>query len=527
VKKDMTMRELYLPLALVAAALAGGCTLAPYYERPAPPVASEYPSGAAYQHNTASTRPLAAADLGWQDFFGDPRLKQLITLALHHNRDLRVAMLNVQASRDQYRVERASLFPALGANASQSSGRTPASLSNTGQAVVGNAYNVGGTAQWQLDFFGRLQSLKNQALYQYLATAEARKAAEILLVSEVADQYLALRASDEQLNLTQATLQSSQASYQLTQAQYTAGSASELDMRQAKTVVDLALANLASQKRAQAQAENALVLLVGEPLPVGLPAGLRFDDGRMVSNVPAGLPADLLTRRPDIMAAEDSLRAANANIGAARAAFFPTISITGSGGSASSVLSGLFKAGSAAWTFVPNLTVPIFSAGSNLANLDLAHVEKNIAVANYEKTIQTAFREVADGLAASGTYSDQLYAQMRYTFDYQRTLDLSTLRYQAGTDSYLQVLTAQNALYSAQQNEIATRLDVWTTRIGLYDALGGGWLAKTGDMPRDAAAVPSDGADQAPAAGQTGAAGDAGQAGDAGDAGKAAVAGHA
>jgi len=376
-------------------------------------------------------------------------------------------------------------------NASQSSGRTPASLSNTGQAVVSHDYQVGGAAQWELDFFGRLQSLKNQALYQYLATAEARQSAEILLVSEVADQYLTLRASEEQLEVTNATLKSSQASYQLALDQFKAGTASELDLRQAQTVVDLALANLAAQNRAQAQAENALVLLVGESLPADLPAGLPFDDGRMVANVPAGLPADLLTRRPDIMAAEDSLRAANANIGAARAAFFPTISITGSGGSASSMLSGLFKAGSAAWTFVPNLTLPIFTAGSNLANLDLAHVEKNIAVAQYEKTIQSAFREVADGLAASGTYSDQLFAQMRYTFDYRRTLDLSTLRYQAGTDSYLQVLTAQNALYSAQQNEISSRLNFWTTRIDLYGALGGGWIAKTGDAPRDAAALPS------------------------------------
>lgn len=485
--RKFSMPPLSLPLALALAALAGGCTLAPHYERPAAPIATSYPSGAAYRQTPGSSAGAsAAADLGWQDFFGDPRLKQLISLALQNNRDLRVAMLNVQASRAQYRIERAGLFPSVGVNASQSGARTPASLSATGVPTVTNAYQVGGAAQWELDFFGRLQSLKDQALYQYLATGQARKAAEILLVSEVADQYLTLAASDEQLKVTEATLKSSQASYRLAKTQFEAGSSSELDLRQAQTVVDQAMANQAMQTRVRAQAENALVLLVGESLPANLPAGLRFDDPRMVADVPAGLPADLLTRRPDIMAAENTLRAANANIGAARAAFFPTISITGTGGSASSTLSGLFKAGSAAWTFVPNLTMPIFTAGSNLANLDLAHIEKNIAVAQYQKTIQTAFREVADGLAARGTYGDQMVAQAHYTSDYQRTLDLSTLRYRAGIDSYLEVLTAQNALYSAQQTAISTRLNDWTSRVDLYGALGGGWVAHAGDRPREA-----------------------------------------
>jgi len=489
------MRKLSVPLALMVAALTSACTLEPHYERPAAPIASEYPIGqAVLPGNIApptALAPTAAADLGWQDFFGDPRLKQLITLALQNNRDLRVAMLNVQASHAQYQIERASLFPAIGVNASQSASRTPASLSDTHQSIVSHAYQAGGSVQWELDFFGRLRSLKDQDLYKYLATAQARKAAQILLVSQLADQYMTLNASHEQLDVTQATLKSSQASYQLVKGQFAAGTASELDLQQAKTVVDQAMANQAEQTRIWLQAQNALVLLVGEPLPADLPAGLPFDDPQMVKDIPAGLPADLLTRRPDIMAAEDSLRAANANIGAARAAFFPTISITGSGGSASSMLSGLFKAGSAAWTFVPNLTMPIFAAGSNLANLDLAHVEKNIAVAQYEKTIQTAFREVADGLDASATYDNQLTAQMHYTSDYQRTLDLSTLRYQTGSDSYLQVLTAQNALYSAQQGLISTRLNQLTARVDLYGALGGGWVAHTGDLPSDAETMPA------------------------------------
>ena len=478
------MHKRLRPLALAAVLLTGGCSLAPHYDRPNAPVAGTYPDGPAYLQTTTGKVGAAAADIGWQDFFGDPQLKQLLTLALQNNRDLRVAMLNVQAARAQYRIERASLFPTIGANASQSRGRMPADLTTP------NVYQAGANVQWELDFFGRLQSLKDQAFYQYLATAQAHKAAEILLVSEVADQYLVWRAAQEQLKVSEATLVSAQASYQLAEDQFHAGTASALDVAQASTIIDQAHANLAAQTRARAQAENALVLLVGAPLPADLPDALPFDDQHMVAPVPAGLPADLLTRRPDIVAAEDTLRAANANIGAARAAFFPTIALTGSGGTASTMLSGLFKAGSAAWSFVPSLTMPIFTAGSNLANLDLAHVEKNIAVAQYQKTIQTAFREVADGLAAAGTYGGQLDAQMHYTADYQRTLDLSTLRYSTGTDSYLQVLTAQNALYSAQQDEITTRLNDWSARVDLYAALGGGWLAHTGEQPRAAGAEP-------------------------------------
>jgi len=312
------MRKLSVPLALAAVTLASGCTLAPHYTRPAAPIAAAYPTAAVTRAGQTPPLSTAAADLGWQDFFGDPRLKQLITLALQNNRDLRVAMLNVQASRAQYQIERASLFPAIGATASQTAARTPAALSESHVATVGSAYQVGASAQWELDFFGRLQSLKNQALYEYLATAQARKAAEILLVSQVADQYLTLYASREQLHVTQETLQSAQASYELAVGQFKAGSTSELDLRQAQSVIDQATANLAQQTRICQQAENALVLLIGEPLPADLPAALRFDDKQMVKDVPAGLPADLLARRPDILAAEDTLRAMNANIGAAR-----------------------------------------------------------------------------------------------------------------------------------------------------------------------------------------------------------------
>lgn len=481
------MRKLSFPIALAVTALATGCTLAPHYERPAAPVAGSFPSGAAYggPAAAATAAQVAAADLGWRDFLGDPQLQKLVELALQNNRDLRVAVLNVQASRAQYRIERAALFPVVSGTASGSRSRTPLDLSTTPSGYAAE-YNVGLSAQWELDFFGKLQSLKNQALYQYLATAQARKAAEILLVSEVANQYLTLRAADEQLKVTDETLQTSQESYRLAKVQFDTGTGSELDLRQAETVIDQAQANYQAQIRSRAQAEDTLVLLVGQPLPADLPAPLALDDQKILADIPAGLPSDLLTRRPDIVQAEDTLRAANANIGAARAAFFPDITLTASGGSASPTLGGLFKAGTAAWSFAPDLTLPIFNAGSNLANLDLAHIQKNIAIAQYEKAIQTAFQEVADGLAARGTYDEQIKALERNTYANQRTLDLSTLRYKSGVDSYLTVLTAQTGLYSAQQTLISTRLDRLTSLVNLYQDLGGGWVAHTGDQPREA-----------------------------------------
>ncbi len=481
-----TLRTGLLPLALAAAALAAGCTLAPHYERPAAPVSATFPTGEAYGANAAGNpAQTTAADLGWRNFLGDPQLQKLVELALQNNRDLRVAVLNVQASRAQYRIERAALFPTVNAGAGQSDSRTPLDLSSSKTGYL-NYYSVGLSAQWELDLFGKLRSLKNEALYQYLATAQARKAAQMLLVSEVANQYLTLRAADEQLKVTTDTLQTAQESYRLAKLQFDTGTGSELDLRQAETVIDTAQANYQAQIRSRAQAENQLVLLVGQPLPADLPAPMPLGDQHILADIPAGLPSDLLTRRPDIVQAEDMLRAANANIGAARAAFFPDITLTASGGSESPTLGSLFKAGTAAWTFAPDITLPIFNAGSNMANLDLAHVQTNIAVAQYEKAIQTAFQEVADGLAARGTYDAQIDAQERDTYANQRTLELSTLRYKSGVDSYLSVLTAQTNLYMAQQALILTRLDRLTNLVDLYQYLGGGWIEHTGDAPRQA-----------------------------------------
>ncbi|MBI0327447.1 efflux transporter outer membrane subunit [Burkholderia plantarii] len=490
--------------AMAVALVATGCTLAPHYERPAAPVSGSFPSDGVYatQPGASATRSAngqAASDIGWRNFFTDPRLQRLIELALKNNRDLRVSVLNVEAARAQYQITRAELLPTLGGTGTGSLQRLPAGVSTTGAPLVTHVYNVGLSASWELDLFGRIQSLKDQALAQYLSTAQARKAAEISLISQVADQYLTVLSTDDLLKVTEDTLKTAQSSYNLTKLQFDNGTGSELDLRQAQTVVEQALANQQAQARARAQALNALVVLVGEPLPDDLPAGLPLDSQDLLTDIPAGLPSDLLTRRPDIMEAEQTLRAANANIGAARAAFFPRISLTGAFGTASPTLGGLFKAGTAAWSFAPDITLPIFEGGSNLANLDLAHVQKRIEVANYEKAIQTAFQEVSDGLAARGTFDQQIAALERNEQAQQRRYDLSDLRYKNGVDNYLTVLTAQTDLYTAQQSLISARLSRWTNLVDLYRALGGGWIEHSGDAPREADAPVDYGKAAAPA----------------------------
>ncbi|KVZ46717.1 multidrug transporter, partial [Burkholderia ubonensis] len=418
----------------------------------------------------------AATDIGWREFFVDPRLQRLIEIALNNNRDLRVAVLNIAAARAQYQITRADLFPKLDAVGTGDRQRLPNALTAVPGRNITTTYNVGLQASWELDLFGRIQSLKDQALAKYLATAQARKASEIALVAQVADQYLTVLSTDDLLKVTENTLKTAQASYDLTKLKFDNGTGSELDLRQAQTIVETALANQQAQARARAQAVNALVLLIGQPLPDDLPPGLPLDAQNFLTDIPAGLPSDLLTRRPDIMEAEQSLLAANANIGAARAAFFPRISLTGAFGTASPTLGGLFKAGTAAWSFAPQITMPIFEGGANLANLDLANVQKRIEIANYEKAIQSAFREVSDGLAARGTYDQQIAALQRNEHAQQRRYDLSDLRYKNGVDSYLSVLTAQTDLYAAQQTLINARLARWTNLVDLYRSLGGGWI---------------------------------------------------
>ena len=493
-------------IAVAVALLAAGCTLAPHYERPAAPVTATFPTGGVYDQQpgasgTRSANGQAAVDIGWRDFFVDQRLQQLIEIALKNNRDLRVSVLNMQASAAQYRIVRAGLLPTLDAAASESRQRTPRDLLLSPLSpTISTTYSVGLNASWEIDFFGRVQSLKDQALAQYLATAQARKSAEIALVSQVAAQYLTVLELADLQKVTQNTLMTAQESYRITKVQFDNGTGSELDLRQAQTVVETASANLQTEMRLRAQADNALALLIGEALPTDLPQGLPLSDQSLLTDIPAGLPSDLLTRRPDIMEAEENLLAANANIGAARAAFFPRVTLTGSAGTLSPTLGGLFKPGSAAWSFAPSITLPIFEGGQNIANLNLANIEKNVQIATYEKAIQTAFREVADGLAARGTYDEQIAALERDVAAEQRRLDLSTLRYKNGVDSYLSVLTAQTDLYVAQQLLVSARMERLQNLVTLYQALGGGWIEHNGDQPRPADAPVDYGAASAPVA---------------------------
>jgi multidrug efflux system outer membrane protein len=492
-RKDIEMLK-HTFIATAVALLAAGCSLQPTYQQPDAPVSASFPSGAAYdrQPDASSTasggrsaNALAAADIGWRNFFADARLQRIEELALKNNRDLRVSMLNVEAAQAQYQITRAGLFPSIDAVASKDRSRTPLNLSSSGR-TVSNTYSVGLNASWEIDFFGRIRSLKDQALAQYLSTAEARKAAELSLLSAVASQYLTMLAFDDQLVVTRNTLTNTQESYRIAKLQFDTGTGSELDLRQSQGILEQASANLESQLRLRAQAENALVLLVGQPLPDDLPAGLPLDSQNLLADIPAGLPSDLLTRRPDIAQAEQSLRAANANIGAARAAFFPEVSLTGALGTLSPTFGGLFSSGSRSWSFAPQISLPIFAGGSNVANLQLAEVEKRIEIANYEKAIQTAFREVADGLAARGTYDNQIKSLERLTDSQDRRLVLSNLRYHNGVDSYLTVLTAQTDLYNAQLLLITARLQRLTNLVDLYQSLGGGWIEHTGDQPRPA-----------------------------------------
>jgi multidrug efflux system outer membrane protein len=474
------MRKLGIAFAGLTLAFVAGCSLQPTYERPATPVAGSFPSGPAYKSAQAvpGGTTLPATDIGWRDFLRDARLQRLVEIALANNRDLRVAMLNVEQVRAQYRIQRSSLFPQVGGFADATRAHTPAAVSTSGKASTTQTYEVGVSASWEIDFFGRLRSLDAAALQQYFATGYARQAAEVLLVSQVADQYLALLAFDEQLQVTQATAATAKASYDIVKLQFDTGTGTELALRQAQTVVELAQANYAAQVRGRAQAQNLLVLLIGQPLPADLPAPSRLGAQPILADIPEGLPSELLARRPDILQAEALLKSENANIGAARAAFFPSISITGLLGLASPALSGLFAGQASTWSVAPSLAVPIFNGEALAANLDVAKVRKDIGIAQYEKAIQAAFQEVSDGLAARGTYDDELAALERYTGAQQRALDLSNFRYRNGVDSYLTVLTAQTGYYNAQLALVSTRLARLTNLVDLYRALGGGWIQK-------------------------------------------------
>ena len=468
------MSKLRIPsftLPLLAAAVLSACSLAPVYQRPDAPVAAAYPAAVPVE---AARTAGVTADSGWREFFREPRLQGLIVAALEHNRDLRAAALRIEEARAQYNIVAADLLPNLAGTASGSRARSAAATSPTGASVVGSGYQVGLTlAAFELDFFGRVRSLNEAALAQYLATEEARRAVHISLVAEVAKAYLSERALAEQEDLARRTLASRESAYKLSQQRFEVGASSALDLRQNEILVQSARASLAALARQRAQAFNALTLLVGKPLD-GLPAPGALAAQGIVADLPAGLPSDLLARRPDIRAGEQRLRAANASIGAARAAFFPRISLTAGLGSASSELSGLFDAGTRTWSFVPQLVLPIFDAGRNQANLTLTQVRNNIAVADYEKSIQAAFREVSDALAARGAIDEQADAQARVVDAQRERLKLAEQRYQNGVASSLEVLDAQRELFSAEQSLVQARLLRLTNAVDLYRALGGG-----------------------------------------------------
>jgi multidrug efflux system outer membrane protein len=459
----------------IACAFLVGCSMAPRYSRPEMPVSATWPTGPAYKNSTALTGEPAAADLKWRQFFVNPQLQKLIGLALANNRDLRVAALNIERSRAQYQIQRSDLFPKVDANASANYQRLTEDFSGTGRPLNLHQYNVGfGVSSYELDLFGRVRSLKDQALQQFFATGEARRSVQISLVAEVAAIYLTLAADRELLKLAKDTLASQQTSYQLIRSRYEAGISSALDLHQAQTSVDSARVDIARFTTFVAQDENALTLVVGSPVPADLQPDALSDTLTALKDLQPGLPSDVLLRRPDILQAEDLLKGANANIGAARAAFFPRITLVSSVGFGSDDLGGLFKGGSFVWKVAPQMTLPIFNAGSNRANLKVAEVDRDIAVAQYEKTIQTAFREVADALALRGTIDDQMAAQQSFTDATGESYRLSQVRYGKGVDSYLNVLDSQRAFYSAQQGLISVNLTRLSNLVTLYKVLGGG-----------------------------------------------------
>lgn len=451
-----------LKLAALAGAMAlAGCSMIPKYERPAAPVAGSFPYPGARDG-------VAASELAWDQFFADPRLKELIARALRNNRDLRVAVLNIEQARAQYDIRRADLYPTVGAGGNAS--RAP---NTAGKEMT--TYSVGLTlSSWEIDFFGRIRSLSDAALAQYLGTEEGRKSAQMTLIASVANNWLALAADEELLKLTQETLATREESLRLTRLRFENGASSEIDFRQAQSLAESARATFAQQERQRATDINALALLVGEPIAPDFRVGVTTE-GVQLPDLPAGVPSEVLTRRPDVRQAEQQLIAANANIGAARAALFPRISLSASAGTASTELSGLFKGGSFVYTVAPSLVQTIFDAGRNQANLASAEVGKDIAVAQYERAIQAAFRDVADALAGRATLGDQVLAQTRVVEAESVRYRLARLRYDNGVASYLDLLDSQRSLFAAQQALVQVRLARLQNQVTLYRSLGGGW----------------------------------------------------
>lgn len=481
-------RSFHRFVPLLSVAMLAGCatTLAPDYARPAAPIAAAWPQP------PAADGPVEAASLSWPTLFADARLREVVQLALDNNRDLRVAALNIERARAQYGIQRAALLPDLNAGVAGNAGRTPASISGTGNAVTSHAYSASlGISAWEVDLFGRLRSLKDQALQQYLATEATRRATQLGLIAEVAGAYLNLAADGDQLALARETQRSRQQAYELQQQLREIGNGSDLDLHQAEAALESARDAVLALETTVETDRNALELLVGAPLPEHLRPVAPLEAMLAVQGLPAGLPSDLLQRRPDILAAEHALIAANANIGAARAAFFPSISLTAGIGRASDSLGSLFDGGNRAWSFLPQVSLPIFTGGRLQANLDVAQAERDIAVAGYEQAIQSAFRDVADALAVRARLDGRLAAQQRQVDASRQAYTLVRQRYDAGVYSYLEVLDAQRTLYSAQQGLVGLRLARQTNLVTLYKALGGDWQQNQPPAVAQASGAPS------------------------------------
>jgi multidrug efflux system outer membrane protein len=485
-----------------------GCTLEPHYQRPQPAVTPDWPAmpqSSATPGDTAGSTTQAAPDasqrraaqIGWREFFTDPKLQTLIEQALQHNPDAQIATLNIAAARAQYQIQRAELFPKISATATEEVEKFPAAVAplasgagtTTGVGAAGASagsgvfrfFDVGiGFTSYELDLFGRIRSLNHAKLQQYLGYVETRRSTQISVIAEVANAYLTWLADQKLLRITEDTLNSQQESLKLIRLTFEGGVGTALDLHQAETTVATAQANLAQYRRQVAQDQNALVVLLGAPLPSGFIADVELDEESLLTDLPSGVPSEVLVQRPDILAAEHNLIAANANIGAARAAFFPSILLTGSYGTASTQLSGLFKQGSTAWTFSPQISLPIFAGGANVASLDLAKVQKNILVVQYEQAIQSGFREVADALAGRATLDSQVAADTALVQASSESFRLSNMRFTGGVDNYLGVLDSQRLLYTAQQSLVSVKLARLQNLVTLYKALGGGWYERSG-----------------------------------------------
>ncbi|MGA6925185.1 MAG: efflux transporter outer membrane subunit [Desulfosarcina sp.] len=465
--------KLFLVVSILI--LLVGCSLAPPYERPAAPVPGDWPDGPAYQNQAASPAAPLAPEIPWRTFFTDERLRRVIQQALENNRDLRLAALNVLRARAVYGIQRSALYPALDATANASKQRVPADLSNDEQSRTVEQYDVNlGIYSWEIDLFGRIRSLKDQALEAYLATEQARRGTQIMIISAVADAYLTLAADQEALKLVQTTLDAQLASFQLINRRLEVGLASDLDLNRAQTQVDIARRDRGRYTQRIAQDQNALNFLVGQM--TALPETVLSPDLADIqpfNAISAGISSDVLLSRPDIQQAEHQLKAAYANIGAARASLFPRISLTTAIGTASDELSGLFGSGSGTWLFAPQIVLPIFDARLWSA-LDVTKADREIALVQYERAIQAAFRDVADTLALSGTIDERLAAQRSLVDAASRTYRLSDMRYTKGIDNYLGVLDAQRSLYSAQQVLVFLHLEKLASQVRLFAVLGGG-----------------------------------------------------